>query len=46
MADNLENAVLHQDNAPSHTASHTQLEIDLLDFQRPDHPCIRRIRLR
>ena len=38
MADNLENVVLHQDNAPSHTANRTQLEIDLLDFQRVDHP--------
>ena len=38
MADNLENVVLHQDNAPSHTAKSTQLEIDLLDFQRVDHP--------
>ena len=38
MADDLENVVLHQDNAPSHTANRTQLEIDLLDFQRVDHP--------
>ena len=38
MADNLENVVLHQDNAPSHTAKSTQLEIDLLDFQCVDHP--------
>ena len=38
MADNLENVVLHQDNAPSHTAKSTQLEIDLLDFQCVDPP--------
>ena len=38
MADNLENVVLHQDNAPSHTAKSTQLEIDLLDFQHVDNP--------
>ncbi len=38
LADNLENVVLHQDNAPSHTAVHTQLEIDVLGFQRVEHP--------
>lgn len=29
--------VLHQDNAPGHNASSTQLEIDLLGFQRLTH---------
>lgn len=29
--------VLHQDNAPGHTATSTQLEIDLLGFQRLAH---------
>jgi [histone H3]-lysine36 N-dimethyltransferase SETMAR len=30
--------ILHQDNAPPHTASSTQLEIDVLGFQRLSHP--------
>lgn len=30
--------ILHQDNAPSHTAAATQLEIDVLGFQRISHP--------
>ena len=30
--------VLHQDNAPPHTANTTQLEIDVLGLQRVDHP--------
>lgn len=38
LADNIENVILHQDNAPSHTAEETQLEIDVLGFQRVEHP--------
>lgn len=38
MADQIENVVLHQDNAPSHTAQSTQLDIDVLGFQRAIHP--------
>lgn len=34
----LSNFVLHQDNAPPHTAASTQLEIDILGFQRISHP--------
>ena len=34
----IENVVLHQDNTPPHTANRTQLEIDVLGFQRVDHP--------
>ena len=34
----IENEVLHQDNAPPHTANTTQIEIDVLGFQRDDHP--------
>jgi len=34
---NLETVLLHQDNAPSHRAASTQLEIDLLDFKTVDH---------
>ena len=30
--------MLHQDNAPGHTAASTQLEIDLLGFQQLSHP--------
>lgn len=30
--------ILHQDNAPPHTAASTQLEIDVLGFQRLRHP--------
>ena len=30
--------ILHQDNAPPHTAATTQLEIDVLGFQRLTHP--------
>ena len=33
-----EDIILHQDNAPPHTASTTQLEIDVLGFQRLAHP--------
>ena len=35
---NPEDFILHQDNAPAHTASATQLEIDILRFQRLRHP--------
>ena len=34
---NPEDIILHQDNAPPHTASTTQLEIDVLGFQRLAH---------
>ena len=34
----IENVVLHQDNAPPHTANTTQIEIDVLGFQRVDNP--------
>jgi histone-lysine N-methyltransferase SETMAR len=33
-----ESIIWHQDNAPSHTAHLTQLEIDVLGFQRLVHP--------
>lgn len=33
----LDKVLLHQDNAPSHTAATTKLEISLLDFQVIDH---------
>ena len=36
--DNIENMIFHQDNAPSHTAGRTQLEIDVLGFKRVVHP--------
>lgn len=36
---NVSRAVIyHHDNAPSHTAEKTQLEIDVLGFQRLEHP--------
>ena len=35
---NIENVMLHQDNAPSHTAASTQLEIDVMGLQRAVHP--------
>lgn len=38
MAQELENIILHQDNAPAHTAVQTTLEIDLLGFERISHP--------
>ena len=34
---NIKNVILHQDNAPSHTAARTQLEIDVLGLQRAAH---------
>ena len=36
--ENLENLWFHQDNAPSHTAERTQVEINVLGFQRVQHP--------
>lgn len=33
----LDRVLLHQDNAPSHTAASTQLEISLLEFQVVEH---------
>lgn len=33
----LDTFILHQDNAPGHKASETQLEIDLLGFERLTH---------
>ena len=38
LAKNMENLILHQDNAPSHTDERTQLEIDVLGFNRFEHP--------
>ena len=32
LAENNKNIIFHQDNAPSHTAGQTQLELDLLGF--------------
>lgn len=34
----IERVILHQDNAPAHRASSTQLEIDLLGFEILNHP--------
>lgn len=34
----MENIIFHQDNAPCHIAQHTQLELDVLGFQRLAHP--------
>lgn len=34
----IDHYILHQDNAPPHTAASTQLEIDVLGFGRIDHP--------
>lgn len=38
MAANKKNIIYHQDNAPSHTAEQTKLELDLLGFSRISHP--------
>ena len=38
MAEDLENLIYHHDNAPSHTAASTDLELALLGFQRISHP--------
>lgn len=38
LAANKENIIYHQDNAPSHTAEQTKLELDLLGFSRISHP--------
>ena len=35
---NIENVILHHDNASSHTAARTQLEINVLGLQRAVHP--------
>lgn len=34
----LDSIIFHQDNAPAHTAVQTQLEIELLGFERLQHP--------
>lgn len=36
--DSPQSIIWHHDNAPAHTADYTQLEIDVLGFQRLDHP--------
>lgn len=38
MAVDLGNIILHQDNAPAHTAASTCLEIELLGFDLLEHP--------
>lgn len=38
MAADLGSVILHQDNAPAHTAASTRLEIDLLGFNIIEHP--------
>lgn len=38
MAVDLGNIILHQDNAPAHTAASTCLEIELLGFNLLEHP--------
>lgn len=38
MAVDLGNIILHQDNAPAHTAATTCLEIELLGFDLLEHP--------
>jgi hypothetical protein len=35
---NLDQVILHQDNAPAHTSQTTQLELDLLGFKCLKHP--------
>jgi hypothetical protein len=35
---NLDQVILHQDNAPAHTSQKTQLELDLLGFECLKHP--------
>ena len=35
---NLDDVLLHQDNAPAHTAEQTRLDIGLLGFGLVDHP--------
>ena len=37
MAEDTENIIYHHDNAPAHSASQTNLELSLLDFQRLCH---------
>ena len=38
LAANLDQEILHQDNAPAHTSQATQLELDLLGFESLKHP--------
>ena len=38
LAANLDQVILHQDNAPAHTSQTTQLELDLLGFECLKHP--------
>ena len=38
LAANLDQVILHQDNAPAHTSQATQLELDLLGFESLKHP--------
>jgi hypothetical protein len=38
LAANLDQVILHQDNAPAHTSQRTQLELDLLGFECLKHP--------
>ena len=38
LASDAENIIFHQDIAPSHTAKHTQQELDVIGFQRLVHP--------
>jgi hypothetical protein len=34
LIDNMENIIFHQDNAPCHRSQETQLELDVIGFQR------------
>jgi len=38
LASDVGTVIFHQDNAPSHKSAETQLEIDLIGFQRLAHP--------
>ena len=38
LAANLDQVILHQNNAPAHTSQTTQLELDLLGFECLKHP--------
>lgn len=37
MEENIENVLLHQDNAPAHRARYTELELDVLGIGRLEH---------
>jgi histone-lysine N-methyltransferase SETMAR len=37
LIDNMENIIFHQDNAPCHRSQETQLELDVIGFQRLPH---------